>query len=217
MAVLTLSRSAASQAVAEVPADRDAIARALDAPSAPVASAGAALEVPPLPPRRRGLSLEASLGVMGFASKLRTVSPMASRFRLQIGYDFLRWLMLFASSELAFTSTRYAPPSRGYSIVALGGGARGTVAMGERWAVYVQGELGVTEVTTNVLHSYGYFGAETFAPYLGGVAGLEWYALDPHYALALAGGVRSLPGFSRSVGSDAGLAWLGSAAIRYTF
>jgi hypothetical protein len=199
-------------------AERDAITRALEAPGPrPIEDVGTALDVPPLPPRRRGLSVEASLGALGFASKLHNLSPAASRFRLQVGYDVLRWLMVFASSELAFTSTRYQPPARAFTILALGAGLRATVPLGERLGAYLQADLGTTEVTSNVLHSYGYFGAETFGPYFGAQAGLEWYALDPHYALAVAGGARRLPGFSRSIGSDSGLAWLGSVAIRYTF
>ena len=53
--------------------------------------------------------------------------------------------------------------------------------------------------------------------YFGGTAGVEWYQVDPHYALALNGGVRATPGLKREVGNDLALSWLGAASIRYTF
>jgi hypothetical protein len=198
--------------------EREALARALDAPiGAAVEKAGAALDPPPLPPRKRGVSIEGSVGALGFVSDLGHVSPMASRFRLQLGYDVFRWLMVCGTGELAFTSTRYAPPARAYGMAALGTGLRATVPLGARLGAYLQGEAGVVKTTSNALHGYGYFDAERFGPYFGAMAGLEWYAVDPHYALSAAGGARRAPGFSRNGGDDAGLSWLASASLRYTF
>jgi hypothetical protein len=42
--------------------------------------------------------------------------------------------------------------------------------------------------------------------------------VSPHYALALQGGVRSYGQvLDRALGGDAALAWIGAAALRYTF
>ena len=66
--------------------------------------------------------LETGIGVSGFAGELKTISPAASNFHLQLGYEPFRWFMIFAEGDLGFTSTRYARVSRGYAIYGFGGG-----------------------------------------------------------------------------------------------
>ena len=202
--------------------DQAAVAAALEeAPGAAASKraekAGTALEVPPPPPRKRGLVLETSVGAMGFVGKLKNVSPTASMLHMQIGYEPFRWLMAFVEADIAFTSTRYIEPSRGYAIYGMGGGARFTARFTERVAGYVQGDLGVMETSSDVLASYGFRDAENWNLYFGGTLGVEWYQVNPHYALALYGGARKTPGFERAVRSDPAISWLGGASIRYTF
>jgi hypothetical protein len=179
--------------------------------------AGSPLEVPPPPPRKKGFVLETSIGAMGFLGKLKNVSPTASMLHMQLGYEPFRWLMAFVEGDIAFTSTRYIEPSRGYAIYGMGGGARITARFSERVAGYVQGDLGVMETSSDLLHTYGFYDAENWNLYFGGMLGLEWYQINPHYALALNGGARKTPGFERTVGSDPAISWLGGVAIRYTF
>jgi hypothetical protein len=179
--------------------------------------AGAAIEVPPPPPRKTGLVLEGSFGAMGFFGKLNTVSPAASSFHVQLGFEPFRWLMVFGEGDLSFTSTRYSPPARGYAIYGFGGGGRVTVGVTERVSVYGQVDFGLATTSSNVLHSYGFYDAENMNGYFGGTGGLEWYQADPHYALALYGGVRNMQGFARQISGDVGLAWRGGVSIRYTF
>jgi hypothetical protein len=179
--------------------------------------AGSPLEVPPPPPRKSGLVVEGSLGAMGFLGKLNTISPMASSLHMQLGLEPFRWFMAFVEGDLSFTSTRYSPPARGYVIYAFGGGARFTVGLSERVSAYGQVDFGLQSTGTNVLHSYGFYDAENLNGYFGGTGGLEWYQGDPHYALAVYGGVRNATGFVRSVPGDQGLAWRGGVAIRYAF
>jgi hypothetical protein len=202
--------------------DQAAVAAALEeSPGAAAAKraekAGSPLEVPPPPPRRKGVVLETSVGAMGFLGKLKNVSPTASMLHVQLGYEPLRWLMAFVEGDISFTSTRYLEPSRGYAMYAMGGGARVTFHLSERVTGYAQGDLGVMETSSDLLRSYGFRHAEDWNLYYGGTLGLEWYQVNPHYALALNGGVRKTPGFERVVGSDSALSWLGAAAIRYTF
>jgi hypothetical protein len=201
-------QAAVSAALAETPA-MSASKRA--------EKAGSPLDVPPPPPRKKGFVLETSLGAMGFLGKLKNVSPTASMLHMQFGYEPLRWLMAFVEGDLAFTSTRYIEPSRGYAIYGLGGGARVTVHFTERVAGYVQGDIGLMETSSDLLGAYGYRDAERWNVFFGGTLGAEWYQIDPHYALAVHGGARKTPGFDRSVGSDQAISWLGAAAIRYTF
>jgi len=202
--------------------DQAAVAAALEETPSAAASkraekAGTALEVPPPPPRKKGLVLETSIGAMGFLGKLKNVSPTASMLHMQLGYEPLRWLMAFAEADIAFTSTRYLEPSRGYAIYGMGAGARVTVSFSERVAGYAQGDLGLMETSSDLLATYGYRKAENWNIYFGATLGVEWYQIDPHYALALNGGARKTSGFERAVGSDPAISWLGAVAIRYTF
>jgi len=200
--------------------DETALKAALDetpGASKKIEKAGSALEVPPPPPRKSGVVVEGSFGAMGFLGKLNTVSPAASMFHAQLGFEPFRWLMVFGEGDLSFTSTRYSPPSRGYSMYAFGGGGRITLDLTERVSVYGQVDFGLMAVSSNVLHSYGFYDAENLNGYIGGTAGLEWYQADPHYALAIYGGVRDSQGFHRAISGDIGLAWRGAAAIRYAF
>jgi len=202
--------------------DQAAVAAALEETPGAAATkraekAGTPLEVPPPPPRKKGLVLETSVGAMGFLGKLKNVSPTASMLHMQLGYEPLRWLMAFIEADIAFTSTRYIEPSRGYAIYGMGGGARLTARLSERVTGYAEGDLGVMETSSDLLATYGFREAENWNLYFGGTVGVEWYQVDPHYALALHGGVRKTPGFERAVRSDPAMSWLGAAAIRYTF
>jgi hypothetical protein len=179
--------------------------------------AGSPLEVPPPPPRKSGVVVEGSVGALGFLGKLRTISPAASSFHLQLGFEPFRWFMVFGEGDLSFTSTRYSPPSQGYVIYAFGAGGRLTVAVSERVSVYGQVDLGFSSTSGNVLHSYGFYDAENLNPYFGATGGLEWYQGDPHYALALFGGVRNSQGLVRQLPGDSGLGWRAGATIRYAF
>jgi hypothetical protein len=211
---------AAGGASADDPKEYDpsAVSAALgQAPGARTEKPAATIEVPPLPPRKKGVVLEADFGAMGFVGKLRTISPTASRLHLQLGYEPLRWVMVFGEGDLAFTSTRYSPPSRGYSLYGFGAGLRLTAAVSSRVSLYAQGDAGLMRASTDVLHSYGFNDAESSNVYFGGGAGVEWYQVNPHYALALSGGARLTPGLARALASDTAIAWLASGAIRYTF
>ena len=102
-------------------------------------------EAPPPLPRKKGLVLEGALGGMGFAGQFRHVAPTAYFLHMQLGYEFLKWLMVFGESELAYTDTSIASdPSktRAFPIYGFGGGARATVHASDRVAFFLQGSLG---------------------------------------------------------------------------
>jgi hypothetical protein len=200
--------------------DQAAIAAALEetpGTSKKSPKAGEALEVPPPPPRRKGLVLETGIGAMGFLGKLKNVSPTASLFHTQIGYEPFRWFMVFAEGDLGFTSTRYETVSRGYGIYGVGAGGRITVALGENVSVYGQVDFGFMESSGDELVTYGFYDSNSLNGYFGGAGGLEWYQPDPHIALAINGGVRKTPGFQRALPGDPALSWLASLSLRYTF
>src|SRR5258708_4472203 len=117
--------------------------------------AGDALQVPPPPPRKSGVVVEGSIGAMGFLGKLKNISPTASTFHLQLGFEPFRWFMVFGEGDLSFTSTRYSPPARGYTIYAFGAGGRGTVGLSDRGSAYAPVDFRLTRVHRNPLHSHG--------------------------------------------------------------
>jgi len=221
---LALVLASAGDAYAEDPQqpnyDEAAVSAALNQTPGPKPEKPTAGEfnVPPPPPRKKGFVVESQVGVMGFIGELNNVSPPASRFSVQFGFEPLRWLMVFAEGDLGFTSTRYSPPSRGYALYGFGGGARLTTPIfGDHFAFYGQGDVGLMRTSTDVLHTYGFHDAENFNIYFGGLVGFEWYQVNPHYALVISGGVRNTPGLKRAVTGDHALAVLGSAGLRYTF
>lgn len=178
-------------------------------------------EAPKPEPRRQGVVVEGGVGALGHVGTMRTVSPVAPRFFLQVGYEPLRWLMFFGETDITVGNTNYAQPPpepRAYVLYGFGAGVRFTVTPGDRVGIFAQGSLGTSRVSSDVLDAYGYEAADTFNAYLGGLLGAELYPVNPHYALCVSGGVRAYPdGFERERSSQLPLAWLGSAALRYTF
>jgi hypothetical protein len=95
---------------------------------------------------------------------------------------------------------------------------RGTVKVSERVGLYLQGSLGGARVSTDVLYSYGYRGADQLNLYLAGELGVEWYQVSPHLALTLHGGVRDYTRtFKREESTEPPLAWVSALGLRYTF
>ncbi len=180
-------------------------------------------EAPPVRPRHKGLVLESTAGMLGFAGNFRHVAPPAFWLHTQLGYEVLRWLMLYGSAELAMTDTSEASdPSHvmAFPIWGFGGGARVTVHATDRVAFFVQGDLGA--LTAYVPHEslavFGYANAESLHLYFGGRLGVEWYQIDRHMALVAQGGARDAQGFSRSIGGgDTPILWDAALGLRYTF
>lgn len=178
-------------------------------------------EVPPPPPREHGFVVEASLGALGHTGPLKHVSPTAPWFVFRVGYEPFRWLMLFAEGDVAFSNTSYAsrpPEPHAYWLYGFGAGIRGTVALGERFGIFLQGSFGGARVSEqNVLSIYGYEDADELHPYFSGLLGFEWYQVSPRLALALHGGARLYTGLERERSTDGPVAWLGALALRHAF
>jgi hypothetical protein len=179
------------------------------------------LDAPPPPPRKKGFVLESSIGVMGQLGHLKHVTPNAPWFGLRLGFEPLRWLMVFVESDLFVASTSYAhppPPPRSFAFWNAGAGFRLTVRPTDRFGVYLQGSLGGGRATEDVLELYGYQHAEELGMYQGAELGLEWYQINPHLALALHGGVRNYPRvLKRDRDSQPPMTWLSGVGLRYTF
>ena len=180
-------------------------------------------EAPPPRPRRKGVVLEQTLGALGFGGQFRHVAPPGLWMHMQLGWELLKWLMVFGSGELAFTSsdvTQDASHSMAFPIYGFGGGLRATLHVTDRFAFFVQGEGGA--LTAYVPHDsltiLGYRDAEGLNGQIGGRLGLEWYMIDRHLALTAQAGLRDAMGFAKVIGaSDLPLMWDGAAGLRYTF
>lgn len=181
------------------------------------------LEAPPPPPRRHGLVLSANLGGLFFPGAFGKLSPPAPHLRVGLGYEIFRWLMVFGEGELAFGSTHVAndePYVRAFPIWGFGAGARGTIPIGSRVGLWLEAAPGFwkAETATNALGVLGFRDAESLGLFVRGRIGVDWYQIDRHFALFVAGGARFAPSFTYTVGA-AGLPVVaeGSGGIRYTF
>lgn len=191
-------------------------------------------EAPPPRPRKKGLVLESTAGVLGFAGSLRHVLPPGYWMHMQLGYELWRWLMVFADGELAFTDTGISQdPTHviAFPIYGFGGGLRATGHVTDRFALFVQGQGGALTayVPHGALTILGYRNAESLNGEFAGRLGVEWYQMDRHLALTAQAGVRDALGFARIVGGGLGggrdlggsrdlpLMWDGSVGLRYTF
>lgn len=176
--------------------------------------------VPLPPPRHHGFVVESSMGALGQLGEMKHTSPVAPWFHLQVGYEPLRFLMVFAEGDLVLSNTSYAPPpppQRTYALWGFGGGLRGTVKATERVGLYLQGSAGMAQVTSDVLAIYGYEDADKLNLYLAAELGVEWYQVSPHWALAVHGGLRDYLGFKREFSDQPPLAWVSGLGLRYTF
>ncbi len=182
---------------------------------------GEAPEVPPPPPRHHGFVVESSIGAMQHLGPLKNVTPLAPWFHLQFGFEPVKWAMIFGEGDITLQNTSYAhppPDPRTFTLFGFGGGVRLTIKPTDRFGIYVQGSIGASEVTNDSLYTYGYHDSTSLGPYFGGGLGLEWYQIDPHYALALNGTLRDYNSvLDRQLSSQPALALIVAAALRYTF
>lgn len=180
-------------------------------------------EAPPPAPYKKGIVLDSSLGARFFLGEFGKLVQPAPLLHVQLGYEVLKWLMLYGEAELAFSDTSKSqdqPKVRAFAMYGFGGGARFTWRFTERLGAFVQGGLGAmkADVPANALGILGFRDAESLGVYLGGRLGVEWYQVDRHLALGLQFGARTPQGFARTGAStDTALALDATAAIRYAF
>lgn len=181
------------------------------------------LEAPPPPPRHSGLVLQSNLGALFFPGSFGKLSPPAPHFRVALGYEIFKWLMAFGEGEIAFGSTAVAndaPYTRTFPIWGFGAGVRGTLPIGTRVGLWLEAAPGfwTAQTATNALGVLGFRDAESLGFFVRGRVGVDWYQIDRHFALFVAGGARFAPSFTYATGS-AGLPLVAeaSAGLRYTF
>jgi hypothetical protein len=181
------------------------------------------VDAPPPEPHRKGFVLDASAGALFFAGQMGKVATPAPHFRVLFGYEPFKWLLVFGRGEMAFSTTANAedpPYTRAFPLFGFGAGLRATGHLTERVAVYGEGSLGFLkcDIATRALVNLGLPDAEKLKPDVGGRVGIEWYQLDRHYALGIAGGVRLATGLSRlGPKNDTPLLAETQLTLRYTF
>ncbi len=177
-------------------------------------------DVPPPPPRHHGLVVEASPGALFPLGALRHVSPPSPWLQVDVGYEVWTWLLLLAQADFTVASTSYAaepPPPRTFGQYAFGAGARAQFPFGEHFAAHAQIELGLSEVTEDVLAVYGFREADDLGLYYGGRLGLEWLQANPHLAVGAQATLRSYSNLLRTNYNDAPLGLIGALTLRYAF
>ena len=125
------------------------------------AKAGEALEVPPPPPRKRGLVVETGLGMMGFLGKLKNISPTASLFHLQVGFEPFKWFMVFVKVILVSPARATRRCLAATPSTELGAGGRITVGVSDCVSIYGQVDFGMMEASNDELVTYGFPDADT--------------------------------------------------------
>lgn len=184
---------------------------------------GAPSEAPPPPPYKKTLVLDTNVGALVFLGQFRKVAPPGPWMHTQLGYELLKFLMLFGEAELAFTDTSVAQPpprTRAFPMYGFGGGARLTIRFTDRFGAYGQGSIGAmrASIATNALGLIGFRDAESFGAYLAGRLGVEYYQLDRHLAFGLMGGLRLAQGFEKAGASrDTPAALDAGVSLRYAF
>ncbi len=164
----------------------------------------------------QGLFLEAQLGALALAGAARAVSRAGPRFGVVLGYELTRWFALLLEIDASMHQTRNRPPPSQTSYELLGGslGARFSVPMGARFALWAAGLAGVAWSTADVLRALGYLDAFKPGVAYGGELGFDWHMKSRHHSLGLLGGARHLTTLSRdqpTVGA------YGALYLRYVF
>jgi hypothetical protein len=197
----------------------------LPAPATPTASffPEAPPEAPPPLPRKKGLVLETRLGGLAFLGRFGDLAPPAPWMTTQLGYEFIKWLMVYGYGEIGFTGTSNEQSESSaiyFPIYGFGAGLRYTAHVTDRVAIFVQGNGGAMSavVPRDALTFLGFHSAESLGFALGGRVGVEWQQIDHHVALGVGVGVRDAFNFKIQSGeSDIPLMLDASVALRYTF
>jgi hypothetical protein len=181
---------------------------------------GGYAEAPPPPPRHRGVVLEASPGVYFPLGAMGHVSPPSPWLQIDVGYELSTWFMVLGHADLTMANTSYAaqpPPPRTFAQYGVGAAGRFQHQFTDWFAAHLQVEVGVSEVTEDVLHVYGFADADTLGPFYGARLGLEWLQVNPHTAVVLHGTLRDYPTLHRTNDQDPTLSLIGALSLRYAF
>jgi hypothetical protein len=215
--LLWAPRLAAQPAAAEEHAPGESVVEARDPTR---------LDVQRLPPEAvevtrdlyaRGLFVEAQLGALAFAGSANRVSGAGPRVAIALGYEFTHWLsaLVLAEGSLHRTDNRPPPRATAYELLGTAAGARLSLPMTARAALWATGLVGVNWTTRDVLRALGFRDAFKLGLNYGGEVGFDWHVRSRHHSLGLLGGIRALPNLAAK--RQFTLSNYGSLYLRYVF
>jgi hypothetical protein len=173
-----------------------------------------------LKPRRalfsRGLFLEGQLGGATFVGDARDVSRGGPRLAIALGYELARWFALLLAVEGSQHQTRNRPPPAhtSYELVMASAGARFSLPIRERHALFVTALFSVAFTTRDVLRGLDFLDAHKPGIAYGGELGYDLHLPSRHHSLGVLAGARQLPGLQRDGFTVAVHA---AAYLRYVF
>lgn len=164
----------------------------------------------------RGLFLEAHLGGATFAGDARTVSHAGPRFAVALGYELTRWVAVLVEAEGSIHQTHNRPPPNhtAYQLAGAVAGARFSVPIDARFALWAAGLAGFVWSSGDVMHALGFRHADRVGLNYGGELGFDWHLRSRHHSVGLLGGARQLPSLQRD--GFTVIAY-GAAYLRYVF
>ncbi|MET0286652.1 MAG: hypothetical protein ABW352_19380 [Polyangiales bacterium] len=156
-----------------------------------------------LPPRRAlfhsGWFVEGQLGGTTFAGDARAASRGGPRFAIAAGYELARWFAVLLQLEGSQHQTRNRPPPAhtSFELVLASAGARFTLPIRERHALFATALVGVAFATRDVLRGLAFLDAHKPGLGYGGELGYDFHLPSRHHSLGLLTGARQLPGLQR--------------------
>jgi hypothetical protein len=173
-----------------------------------------------LTPRRalfsRGWFVEGQLGGATFAGDARSASRGGPRLSIAFGYELTRWFSVLIQVEGSQHQTRNRPPpSRtSYELVLADAGARFSLPIRERQALFATALVGVAFTTRDVLRGLEFRDGHKPGVAYGGELGYDFHLASRHHSLGVLTGARQLPGLARDGFT---LALHAAAYLRYVF
>jgi hypothetical protein len=156
-----------------------------------------------LPARRElfhtGWFVEAQLGGSTFAGDARDASRGGPRMALAAGYELARWFAVSLQVEGSQHQTRNRPPPShtSFELVLASAGARFTVPIRERHALFATALVGVAFATRDALRGLAFLDAHKPGLGYGGELGYDLHLPSRHHSLGVLTGARQLPGLQR--------------------
>jgi hypothetical protein len=173
-----------------------------------------------LKPRRalfsRGWFVEAQLGGATFAGDARSASRGGPRLAIAFGYELTRWFAVLLEVEGSQHQTRNRPPPShtSYELVLADAGARFSLPIRERHALFATALVGVAFSTRDALRGLDFRDAHKPGIAYGGELGYDFHLPSRHHSLGVLTGARQLPGLARDGFT---LAIHAAAYLRYVF
>jgi hypothetical protein len=156
---------------------------------------------------------QVSIGGQKMVGKTKRRTNEGPKLAMRVGTDLFSWFSVGGRLDLASHEVVLPRPPEGEYTQFYGaaGEARLSVSIG-RVALYAEGSLGYSMISTNVLETVDILEpGETFSPTIGAGGGLEYQLQNRHYAFGLGGEWNLLTQFAQMHTVNV------SAHMRYTY